>query len=96
MDFEVAPEALRRGGAELDTLADLIRGDLTATYHAVAPDRLANPGWAATGATDTAAAAADGTLAALAGRARADGDALRAAADAYEHADERAAGRLAW
>jgi hypothetical protein len=96
MDIEVAPTALRRRGAELDGLADRVRGDLTATYHAVAPDRAANAGWAATAATDAAAAAAEGVLAAFAGRARAYGDGLRTAADAYERADDRSARRFGW
>lgn len=96
MDFEVSPEALRRGGAQLLELADVLRADLTAAYHTVAPDHFTNSGWAATGGTDSAVLAADGVLAALAGRSRTTGEALRAAADAYERADEQAAGRLAW
>ena len=94
MDFEVSPVALRRAGAELTALADRLRGDLTAAYHAVAPDRFANAGWAATAANDTAVAAADSALAALAGRCRVLADAFDTAALAYERADDAAAERL--
>jgi hypothetical protein len=96
MDFEVLPGALRRASAGLGELADLVRGELTASYHAVAPDGSANPDWATTAANDQAVRTADAALAACAGRARELGEALRRAADAYERADERAAGRLGW
>ena len=94
MDFEVSPFALRRAAADLSELADRVRGELTGTYHAVAPDRFANAGWAATAANDSAVAAADAALAALAGRCRALADALTTAAQAYERADEAAAQRF--
>jgi hypothetical protein len=94
MDFEVSPLALRRAAADLTELADRVRAELTVAYHAVAPDRSANPGWAATAANDSAVAAADAALAALAGRCRSLADALADAARAYERADEAAAERL--
>jgi Excreted virulence factor EspC, type VII ESX diderm len=96
MDFEVAPVALRRGSADMADLAERMRGDLSAAYHSRAPDRFANAGWAASDGTDEAAAGADAALAAAAGRARDLGESLRAAAIAYERADEHAAGRLRW
>jgi hypothetical protein len=95
MDFEVSPLALRRGAAELGALADLVRADLTTTYHAVAPDRSANTGWAATAVNDAAVAAADAALGTVAARCRALADALSSAASAYERADEQAAARTA-
>jgi hypothetical protein len=94
MDFDVSPLALRRAAADLSELADRVRADLTGAYHAVAPDRFANAGWAATGANDSAVTAADAALAALAGRCRSLADALTTAALAYERADEAAAQRL--
>jgi hypothetical protein len=102
MDFEVSPLALRRAAADLAGLADRLGADLAGAYHAVAPDRFANAGWAATAANDTAVAAADEAASALAARCRALADSLTAAALAYEHADEAAAqrvtraGRRAW
>jgi hypothetical protein len=96
MSFEVTPAALRRAGAELDTLADTLRTDLTTAYHAVAPDRSVNPGWVAGPAGDAAVASATGVLGTLAGRARGLGDSLRAAASAYEGADDRAVRRFGW
>jgi hypothetical protein len=94
MDVEVSPLALRRAAADLAGLADRVRADLTGAYHAVAPDRFANTGWAATAANDTAVAAADAALSALAGRCRALAESLTAAALAYERADEAAAERV--
>jgi hypothetical protein len=94
MDFEVSPVALRRAAADLGELADRVRAELTGAYHAVAPDRFANAGWAATAANDGAVAAADTALAAVAGRCRTLAEALTAAALAYEHSDEAAADRF--
>jgi hypothetical protein len=96
MDFEVAPQALRRASADLVDLAGQVRGDLSATYHVGVADRGTNPDWDATEGTDTAVASADAALAAVAGRARDLGESLRSAASAYEQADEHAAGRLRW
>jgi hypothetical protein len=94
MDFEVSPLALRRVAADLTALADRVRAGLTGTYHAAAPDRFANAGWAATAANDAAVMSADAALAALAGRCRDLADALATAALAYERADEAAAERF--
>jgi excreted virulence factor EspC (type VII ESX diderm) len=96
MDFEVAPSALRRGSTRLLELADQVRGELTGSYHRVAPDALTNAGWAATAATGLAVIAADAALATLAAAARDLGDALRSAAAGYEAADEHACRRLRW
>jgi hypothetical protein len=93
MDFEVSPVALRQGASDLHALADQIRADLVGTYHAAAPDRFANPEWAATAAGDAAVAAADSMLAALAGRCRSLADALASAALEYERTDENTARR---
>jgi hypothetical protein len=94
--LEVDPVALRRGGANLSTLADELRGDLAAIHRARGPDELVNAGWAATAAADAVAAAADAAFRALCVRARdLDGN-LRAAADGYEVADHSVADRLRW
>jgi uncharacterized protein YukE len=93
MDFEVSPAALRRGAAALHAVADQVRGDLVGAYHATAPDRFANTGWAATAAHDTTVATVDATLARLAARCRTLADALSAAAREYERTDENAARR---
>lgn len=94
MDFEVSPAALRQGAAALQSLADGVRGDLVGAYHAVAPNRWANPEWAATATNDTAVVAVDATLTGLANRCRTLADALDAAALEYERADENAGHRL--
>lgn len=94
MDFEVSPLALRRVAADLTALADRVRAGLTGTYHAAAPDRYANAGWAATVANDAAVTSADTALAALATRCRDLADALATAALAYERADEAAEDRF--
>lgn len=93
MDFEVSPVALRQGASALQALADRLRADLVGTYHPAAPNRFANPEWAATAANDAAVAAADTALAALAGRCRSAAEALAAAALEYERTDENAARR---
>ncbi|GAA0895621.1 type VII secretion target [Virgisporangium aurantiacum] len=96
MDFEVSPVALRQGAAALQALADRVRGDLVATYHAAAPTRSANPDWPATAANDAVVITIDATLAGLASRCRTLAEALSAAALEYERTDENAGRRLAW
>jgi hypothetical protein len=96
MDFEVAPAALRRAGARLVDTADGVRGDLTASYHVVAPDAATNDGWLTTGACAQAVTAADAALRAVAGQAHDLGDLLRDAARGYERADDAVARRLGW
>jgi hypothetical protein len=96
MDFEVTPGALRRGGGDLLATAGEIRGEVTAAYHAVAPPAGLNSGWTATATCDAVAAAAESAVARLAAWCRDLGEALRAAADAYQSADEQAARRLRW
>lgn len=93
MDFEVSAVALREGAAALHALADQLRGDLVGTYHARAPNRFANAEWAATASNDTAVAATDAALSALAGRCRSLAESLSAAASEYERTDENAVRR---
>jgi hypothetical protein len=90
MDFEVVPGAVRSGGGELIAMSERLRGD------GPPPDAAGDPGWAATAGGATLAVAVDAALAGSARRARDLGAALRAAADAYETADEQAARRLRW
>jgi hypothetical protein len=96
MDFEVSPGELRRGGGDLLATADEVRGDVTGAYHAVAPPAGANAGWTTTATCDAVATAAEAAFARLAGWCRDLGGALRAAADAYQAADEQAVRRLRW
>ncbi len=94
MDFEVAPAALRRSAADLEADARELGGILTGAYHTGAPDRSANPGWAATLGTETAATAADLALSARVWQQRDLGGSLQAVATAYEHADDSAEQRF--
>ena len=94
--LDVDPAALRRCGGDLDAAADALRGDLTATVHATAPDHPTGQGWALTPAVEATTRQLDASLAALVSRLRTASDGLRTAADDYERADDRAAGRLRW
>jgi hypothetical protein len=92
----VSPSVLREGSDALRATAAEVAGDLTDTYHAVAPGRSVNPDWAVTAALAELIAALDAALHRVGGRIRECADRLDQAAAEYDSADERASGRLRW
>jgi hypothetical protein len=94
--IEVSTDAVRHTAGALRATATAVAGDVTAAYHAGAPDRSANPEWATTRALDEVVAAVDAALAGAAGQARDTADRLDGAASGYDDADRRAADRLRW
>jgi hypothetical protein len=88
-DFEVGTDDLRRTAASVSAAADRVTGAA-----ASAPVPAPVPRWATTGAAALAATAARQQLTHLGGDITATARQIRAAAEAYEEADARAAARL--
>jgi hypothetical protein len=89
--IEASPAALRRAAAELSGTGTALRGDLTRTYHGVAPPAGAHDGWGVTHALQALVVAADCCLARGAADLHGTADRLSTAAAGYEAADARAA-----
>jgi hypothetical protein len=83
--LNVSPTELRLAASNLDTIGAALLGD--------APLPPPDPGWAATEALSALLALVHGGMVGLARRCAETAIALRVAADAYEDADHRAAGR---